>query len=798
MTFRLLFLLALSACPVAAKTTAAPAPAPASTNTAPVAPVPPPNPYPLAITPENIIAKSEALLKQYKAPAVPAATDPVEVEVKTEWAAKKPEFQTFFDQVSGTLAKNPSLDRITSLQTLANDFSGYPYKWTHALEAQKKDVSKRKDQIKSDTETWSETSKALPSATPPAPPDITQRVKAALARLDLVGKANEAHLLSLLDLESQLTDLSTQISNAQNDLKAGRDQAVDRLFQRNAKPVWSGPLAAQPANANAPTWSKQVDNLGDYIAAEPGRFVVHGILLALLAAAFYWLRGVARKWCAEEPGIKFASSIFETPLATAILLSLIASPMLYYPITPRLLSAILGAVALAPSVIILRRLIEPRLLPILYALVAFFFLEEFRSVEVLPPGYGRVFFLAEMLAALLFLVWLLLSLHKAHPTSPIKRFGKWVRFAACVALFIITIGWAANALGYILLANLLCELVQRSATLALILYAAIRIVGALLFIMTRLRPLSTLGMVRTHGPLLLDRTGRVLIWIACLVWILYTLELLSLRDPVVGWIRNFLSTYDADKHQLHLTLIGKLLAAVAIGWGACQLSQFGRFVLHTDLYPRMHLSPGIPYAISTSLHYAVLVVAFVAATFVLGIDMTKFTILVSALGVGVGFGLQTIINNFVSGLILLFERPVKIGDSIQAGDATGVVERIGIRASVIRTMNGSEMIVPNANLISNSVTNWTLSSQERIIQIPFNVVRGPDVAHLMDLFTTTAAAHPKVLKSPPPQVLVLTLGANMGFEVRAWTHEIDSWSVVRSELLMAINAALVRENITLA
>jgi potassium efflux system protein len=194
----------------------------------------------------------------------------------------------------------------------------------------------------------------------------------------------------------------------------------------------------------------------------------------------------------------------------------------------------------------------------------------------------------------------------------------------------------------------------------------------------------------------------------------------------------------------------------------------------------------------------VLVLAFVGATAVLGVDMTKFTILVSALGVGVGFGLQTIINNFVSGLILLFERPVKIGDSIQAGDATGVVERIGIRASVIRTMNGSEMIVPNANLIANSVTNWTLSSQERIIQIPFSVVRGPDVAHLMDLFIATAAAHPKVLKSPAPQVLVLSLGANLGFEVRAWTHEIDDWSIVRSELLLAINAAMVRENITLS
>jgi potassium efflux system protein len=335
--------------------------------------------------------------------------------------------------------------------------------------------------------------------------------------------------------------------------------------------------------------------------------------------------------------------------------------------------------------------------------------------------------------------------------------------------------------------------VQRSATLALALYAGVRIVDAILFIMSRLRPLSTLGIVRLHGPMLLERIDRILAWIASAIWILYTLELFSLGTPVFGWIRTCLTAYDAN-HHLVLTPAGKILAALVIGWGAFQLSKFARFVLQTDFYPRLHLSAGIPYAISTSLHYAMLVVAFIGATYVLGIDMTKFTILVSALGVGVGFGLQNIINNFVSGIILLFERPVKIGDSIQSGDATGVVERIGIRASVLRTTNGSEMIVPNGNLISNSVTNWTLSTRERIIIIPFNVTRGPDVARLMDLL----ASHSKVLKDPAPQVLVLTLGAALGFELRAWTTAVEDWTVVRSELALAINSALTRENIALA
>jgi small-conductance mechanosensitive channel len=198
------------------------------------------------------------------------------------------------------------------------------------------------------------------------------------------------------------------------------------------------------------------------------------------------------------------------------------------------------------------------------------------------------------------------------------------------------------------------------------------------------------------------------------------------------------------------------------------------------------------------LHYSILLVAFFMATAALGIDMTKFTILVSAFGVGVGFGLQNIINNFVSGLILLFERPVKIGDSIQVGDAVGTVRRIGIRASVLRTSNGSEIIVPNGTLISTQVTNWTLSRQRRIVVIPINVVRGPEPEHVMEIMKKEAAKLEGVLKEPAPRVMITGLAANLGFELRVWTDEVENWVQIRSDLMLSINSALAREDIKTA
>jgi small-conductance mechanosensitive channel len=128
------------------------------------------------------------------------------------------------------------------------------------------------------------------------------------------------------------------------------------------------------------------------------------------------------------------------------------------------------------------------------------------------------------------------------------------------------------------------------------------------------------------------------------------------------------------------------------------------------------------YAISTMLHYVILLVGFFMALGALGIDLTKITIVAGAFSVGVGFGLQTIFNNFVSGIILLFERPIKIGDIIEVAGTAGEVQPIGIRASVIRTAEGSEIIVPNGMLISSQVTNWTFTDRRRAVEVSVAVI----------------------------------------------------------------------------
>jgi len=189
---------------------------------------------------------------------------------------------------------------------------------------------------------------------------------------------------------------------------------------------------------------------------------------------------------------------------------------------------------------------------------------------------------------------------------------------------------------------------------------------------------------------------------------------------------------------------------------------------------------------------------FLLALGALGFDLTKVTILAGAFGVGVGFGLQSIVNNFVSGLILLFERPIQVGDTVEIGDLLGEVSRIGIRASTVRTWRGAEMIVPNAQLVTERVTNWTLSDRRRRIDLPVGVDYRSPPAKVVQALEAVARGHPQILKDPAPQAVFIAFGdSSINFELRAWTNRFEQWPTIRTELAAAVYEALPAAGMTL-
>lgn len=621
---------------------------------------------------------------------------------------------------------------------------------------------------------------------------MTALKKAALKTSDEMQKRSGELALLL----PEIGDQKKQISDTRTLIKQALTQAMGRLFYAESPAIWSETVSFGAAR-NLPResgllLSKQWSELALYTQAQTPRFFAHGFLFIALLGGLYWTRRRVRAWADDDASLQRAGLVFEDPIAMAMAFSLLFTTWIY-PQAPHLLRAIAGAAALIPAILILRRLIDPHLFPILNALVAFYATDQVRMIAAPLPFLVRWLFVVELAAGILFLAWLLRTSHLETMRKEDERLSKVTLIGARLGLGLFIAALLANVIGCVTLGNLLGHTALRSAYLAVVLYAATRIVDGLIIGALSSDWLSTLGMVRLHRKLIWQRARRVFQAVTLFVWVSGVLEMLSMRQPLVEQIKGFLHVKD---HPGDLNLVGQLLSFGLIVWAAFLLSRFVRFVLEEDFYPRVQIERGLSYSVSTMLHYAVLLICFYTGADYVGVDMTKFTILAGAFGVGMGFGLQNIINNFVSGLILLFERPVKVGDVVQMDDASGVVDRIGIRASIIRTGNGSEIIVPNGKLISDQVINWTLSNRQRSVALPVGVAYGADPQRVIDLLKRLATEHPLVCKRPAPTARLTGFGADaLQFELHARTDCYEQWEQIRSDLAVAVHAEFIKEKI---
>ncbi len=614
---------------------------------------------------------------------------------------------------------------------------------------------------------------------PDTPQPFLESVQKVVDSVEQTRQAAESGRAQVLTLQGRLSEQEARVRTALSSV--GQSQDRGREWRKQIGASFSSQLKASTA------FAKQ----------HPFAFLVRALLIVLIATALQLMRRRMRKVTEEKPDLQRAVPILDLPVSMAFVLSLlIVAPI--YPQAPRFIQAIMGTAALIPTVLILRKLLQPNSYPILTALVVMYFVGQLRLLAASLPHSGRLLFLGQMLGGSLFLIWLLRSWHL--PTAAAETHGRlWrgVRAIAIIGLIILPAAFLANIFGYVNLGNLLGIIFLKSVFVAAMLYTAIRILEGLIIIALQVRPLGSLRVVSLHRPMLQRRICRVLEFLAFLFWLSLILNFFGLLTPLTATTKAALNA-NLGIGSLNISVHSILAFLIAI-WASFLVSRFLRFLLEEDVYHHFHLAPGIPYATSTMLHYAILLLGFCIALGALGIDLTKITILAGAFSVGIGFGLQNVINNFVSGLILLFERPIKIGDVIEVSGIAGEVRRIGIRASVIRSADGSEVIVPNGSLISSNVTNWTFSDVLRAIEVSVNVVGGANPQRVFELLKSTAAGHPGVAKEPSPQVYVanFTAGA-ITFQLRVWTDQYHEWAQLRSDLSVAVNDALAREKIAIA
>lgn len=221
-----------------------------------------------------------------------------------------------------------------------------------------------------------------------------------------------------------------------------------------------------------------------------------------------------------------------------------------------------------------------------------------------------------------------------------------------------------------------------------------------------------------------------------------------------------------------------------------------RGALTTRVLSQTRIDPGLQHSISKGIGYVGFVAAAAVAVLVMGVDLSGIAIVAGALSVGIGFGLQNVVNNFVSGLILLIERPIKVGDWVIVGSTEGMVKQINVRSTEIETFRRASVIIPNADLISNSVTNWTHKDRYGRIDLPIGVAYGSDTRKVEQILLDVAKDHDRVLSYPAPFVVFQNFGdSSLDFELRAYTDDIFYLVIISSDMRYEIDRRFKEEGI---
>lgn len=211
-----------------------------------------------------------------------------------------------------------------------------------------------------------------------------------------------------------------------------------------------------------------------------------------------------------------------------------------------------------------------------------------------------------------------------------------------------------------------------------------------------------------------------------------------------------------------------------------------------------HLAEGLQFVILRMVHYGLMILGFLLAINIVGIQMTSLAVIFGLLGVGLAFGLQNITSNFVSGIILLFERPVNVGDYIEVSNVVGRVVSINMRSTTIITVDNITLIVPNSRFIEDTVTNWSVGDPKIRFTIPVGVAYGSDTELVRKILLDVTYSHPSILKEPEPDVIFKEFAeSSLNFELRAWLPSPLGRIMVMSDLNYAIDKAFRENNINI-
>ena len=685
-----------------------------------------------------------------------------------------------------------SLNKLTTrkLQELSQEWNILLNKlnsWEDKLAKHSKTLEEDDHQLDEMTALWQLTSEStIGKETPEA---ILERVKLTLDQIQDIKTRLLEEMKVTLTSRDQISVQQLKIAKLIGQIKDAEVQSRKGLFVRDSLPLWKTfqaeedilSFGSQIRNSFANTLQMNMV----YFHANMGRLSLHIIIFAaLFGFMLYFYQRNKRNLLFEEKEETLKTSAFflSCPFSTALLISIFFSTWIYTN-SPVAVRELLVLLLLIPVLRLVRGIFSSEICKPFYfltGLLVLVILEEAIGDHI--PLQRLLLFLITIIAVPLFAWWL-------RPGSPIYQIKSRLSYKLAISfsifmLILLLVSLVTNLIGIFPLGHILVSGMMTIIYFSVAIYVIALVLDGLVVLLVRRRSAQGLHIVQTYARQMEHSAIFFIHLVIYFVWLRMVLKTFGVYQPVWNWFTEIVD----DKWTLGTIEIslGAIFSFIIVLVIAFALARLVRIFLEMELFPRLSLPRGVPGAISMMVRYTIIGFGVFLAISAIGVDLGKFGLLAGAMGVGLGFGLRNIIENFVSGLILIFERPIQVGDTVEVGDVMGSVQQMGIRSSTVKTFDGSEVIVPNANLISNQVTNWTMSDRRRRIKLPVKVALGNDPHKVLELLHKVVREHPGVLDFPEPQAFFNGFGDNyLDFMLYYWVS--DNILQTKSEVALGVH-----------
>ncbi len=596
--------------------------------------------------------------------------------------------------------------------------------------------------------------------------------------------------------EDDISDLISYTDNILEEVTQLQQYQRDNLFVANKPKLWetsfdkSDLLPVVPRLKKA--WHENAKTVSNF--SKEMNYLYIALFTAFIVLLFFIIRRHYGKLnlTEEDPYFVVVRRVFfDHPYATIISL-VVTLFILIYTTIPLVLTGILGILLLICALIFIPGMTgkQGKVIVMMVLILYAFNLSEI--VVWYFGNYARLFITAEALVAL-FLTYKFGLQKFKHVQKNVAPFVKEVWMLSVLLFALFTIALVSNVFGYMNLAVLMLKIGVKVAAIVVIVFGAHAIIRAMVLASIEIGKNTNSKVMANRWNVLEKRSIQVINALAIIFLLKFMLQNMEVYRPVMDWFMDFLAhNWEIGALKISIGGILSMIMILAISLG---IAKFIKVIIEDEFLVRTNLPKGVPAAISVTIRYFIITLGLIMALSAGGIDFGKFGLIAGALGVGIGFGLQNIVNNFISGLILVYERPVNVGDTVEVEDLMGIVGRIGVRSSNVRTFDGAEVVVPNGNLISNQLVNWTLSDNQRRVEVKVGAAYGSDPNVILELLKKAALDHEDVLKDPEPRALFEEFGdSSLNFRLLFWVH-FELGIGVKSDITVGIYNIFAENNI---